>query len=336
PNTLCAGLYSLIPRDKPTNGSKRCTALKLGDSVIFYHENFKMYITTKLPNPHYSPEVSTKVTLINFTLSPSGLEDQLLGQVVAEERPDLEEAKNQLIISNAKMKQELKEIEDEILFRLSHTEGNPVDNEELIQVLGASKIKAGEIKKTEQDIDATRLEYVPVAVRTQILFFCVSDLSNVDPMYQYSLEWFLGIFMAGIANSEKAGREKFHSFFTFSLYSNVSRSLFEKNKLMFAFLLCARIMMNENKIDMKLSVSNTVCMCVCLLASREPLPGEWDTKLDSFQKLLVLRCLRADCLVQGLQDFVSAQLGQRFVEPQVASLSCLLPSYRLISVTVAY
>lgn len=76
----------------------------------------------------------------------SGLEDQLLALVVAEERPDLEEAKNQLIVSNAKMKQELKEIEDEILFRLSSTEGNPVDNEELIQVLGASKIKAAEIQ----------------------------------------------------------------------------------------------------------------------------------------------------------------------------------------------
>lgn len=76
----------------------------------------------------------------------SGLEDQLLGLVVAEERPDLEEAKNQLIISNARMQQELKEIEDEFLFRLSFSKGNPVDNEELIQVLGASKIKAGEIK----------------------------------------------------------------------------------------------------------------------------------------------------------------------------------------------
>lgn len=68
--------------------------------------------------------------------------------MVAEERPDLEEAKNQLIVSNAKMKQELKEIEDEILFRLSSTEGNPVDNEELIQVLDASKIKAAEIEVT--------------------------------------------------------------------------------------------------------------------------------------------------------------------------------------------
>ncbi|MGH0177674.1 UNVERIFIED_CONTAM: hypothetical protein FKN15_074253 [Acipenser sinensis] len=236
--------------------------LKLGDAVIPYHHDFKMYITTKLPNPHYSPEISTKVTLINFTLSPSGLEDQLLGRVVAEERPDLEEAKNQLIVSNAKMRQELKEIEDQILFRLSSSEGNPVDDEELIKVLEASKIKAGEIKakvtvaeQTEKDIDLTRLQYVPVAVRTQILFFCVSDLSNVDPMYQYSLEWFLSIFMAGISNSEGADTvEKrivnINEYFTFSLYCNVCRSLFEKHKLMFAFLLCVRILMNEGQIDM--------------------------------------------------------------------------------------
>ncbi|KAM9332808.1 dynein axonemal heavy chain 1-like [Pholidichthys leucotaenia] len=361
------------------------TVLKLGDSVIPYHESFKLYMTTKLPNPHYSPEVSSNVTLINFTLSPSGLQDQLLGLVVAAERADLEEAKNQLIISNAKMTRELKEIEDEILFRLSSTEGNPVDNEELIQVLEASKIKAGEIKakmmaaeKTEKDIDTTRQEYVPVAVRTQILFFCVSDLSNVDPMYQYSLEWFLGIFMAGIANSERADTVEeriinINDFFTFSLYSNVCRSLFEKHKLMFAFLLCARIMMNENKIDMAewryllsggIPAQELTNPAVSWLSERawqdilglstldnfskladsftehlhgfkrifdssqphqEPLPGEWDTVLDSFQKLLVLRCLRADCLIQGLQDFVSAQLGQRFIEPQTSDLSAVFP-----------
>lgn len=188
----------------------------------------------------------------------SGLEDQLLGQVVAEERPDLEEAKNQLIVSNAKMRQELKDIEDQILYRLSSSEGNPVDDMELIKVLEASKMKAAEIQvgnclpthltpphthlpppspasiylhllltaaplnltpclcpslqakvriaeQTEKDIDLTRMEYIPVAVRTQILFFCVSDLANVDPMYQYSLEWFLNIFLSGIANSERAG-----------------------------------------------------------------------------------------------------------------------------------
>ncbi|XP_075430348.1 dynein axonemal heavy chain 1 isoform X2 [Ascaphus truei] len=131
---------------KQTYKQQGSTVLRLGDTIIPYHDDFRMYITTKLPNPHYAPEICTKVTLINFTLSPSGLEDQLLGQVVAQDRPDLEEAKNQLILSNAKMRQELKDIEDQILMRLSSSQGNPVDDVDLIKVLEASKQKAGEIK----------------------------------------------------------------------------------------------------------------------------------------------------------------------------------------------
>ncbi|KAG8128294.1 hypothetical protein E2320_015160, partial [Naja naja] len=379
---------------KQTYKQQGSIVLKLGDTVIPYHDDFNLYITTNLPNPHYTPELSTKLTLINFTLSPSGLEDQLLGQVVAEERPDLEEAKNQLIVSNAKMQQELKEIEDQILYRLSSSEGNPVDDLELIKVLEASKLKAGEIQinghfllsftllqakvkaaeQTEKDIDITRLEYVPVAVRTQILFFCVSDLSNVDPMYQYSLEWFLNIFLTGISNSERADTLKkrianINKYLTFSLYSNVCRSLFEKHKLMFAFLVCIRIMMNEGKIDMEewryLISGGTVKIMrdnpapawlyerawndilaltnlhnfstfaddfVANLSGfrtifdsaephREPLPGIWDSTLDSFQKLLVLRCLRGDKVTNAMQDFVAANLGQSFIEPQTANLS---------------
>ena len=86
----------------------------------------------------------------------SGLEDQMLGIAVAEERPDLEEAKNQLIISNAKMKQELKEIEDRILLRLSSSEGSPVDDIDLINTLDASKIKSMEIQVWE-----SILSYLP-------------------------------------------------------------------------------------------------------------------------------------------------------------------------------
>ncbi|XP_038950112.1 dynein axonemal heavy chain 1 isoform X1 [Rattus norvegicus] len=368
---------------KQTYKQQGNTVLKLGDTVIPYHEDFRMYITTKLPNPHYSPEVSTKLTLINFTLSPSGLEDQLLGQVVAEERPDLEEAKNQLIISNAKMRQELKDIEDQILYRLSSSEGNPVDDVELIKVLEASKMKAAEIQakvriaeQTEKDIDLTRMEYIPVAVRTQILFFCVSDLANVDPMYQYSLEWFLNIFLSGIANSERADNLKkrivnINRYLTFSLYSNVCRSLFEKHKLMFAFLLCVRIMMNEGKINQGewryllsggsiqtmsenpaphwlsdrawrdiLALSNLPAFSTfstdfvqhlpkfqAIFDSaephREPLPGIWNTYLDEFQKLLILRCLRGDKVTNAMQDFVANHLEPRFIEPQTANLSAV-------------
>jgi dynein heavy chain len=64
----------------------------------------RLYITTKLWNPHYLCEVAVKVTLLNFITTPVGLEDQLLGIAVAEERPDLEAEKNQLIVQGAENK----------------------------------------------------------------------------------------------------------------------------------------------------------------------------------------------------------------------------------------
>ena len=60
--------------------------IRLGENVIEYSHDFNFYITTKLRNPHYLPEVATKVTLLNFMITPEGLEDQLLGIVVAKEK----------------------------------------------------------------------------------------------------------------------------------------------------------------------------------------------------------------------------------------------------------
>jgi dynein heavy chain len=63
-----------------------------------------MYITTKLRNPHYLPETAVKVTLLNFMITPLGLQDQLLGIVVARENPDLEEERIQLTVQSAENK----------------------------------------------------------------------------------------------------------------------------------------------------------------------------------------------------------------------------------------
>lgn len=58
---------------------------------------------------------------------------------------------------------------------------------------------------TEKIIDETRSQYIPVALNSQILFFCVADMGKIDPMYQYSLEWFIAIFLSSIAQAERAG-----------------------------------------------------------------------------------------------------------------------------------
>ena len=72
---------------------KKGKYIKIGDKEVEYHPKFRLILQTKLANPHYKPEMQAQATIINFTVTRDGLEDQLLAEVVATERPDLERTK---------------------------------------------------------------------------------------------------------------------------------------------------------------------------------------------------------------------------------------------------
>eukprot|EP00505_MAST-04D_sp_SCG-Rhode-Island_P006248 Stramenopile-MAST_4_protein_6248 len=185
--------------------------IRLGDSTVEYSDQFRFYITTKLRNPHYLPEIAVKVTLLNFMITPSGLRDQLLACVVQEERPDLAEEKNRLIALGAKNASLLKDCEDKILHILATSTGNILEDSAAIEALKQSKVISTDIKEkqavadeTEKQIDNVRSGYVPVSIRGQILYFTIASLANIEPTYQYSLEWYTKLFVLGIQKAEQS------------------------------------------------------------------------------------------------------------------------------------
>ncbi|KAI8799348.1 dynein heavy chain and region D6 of dynein motor-domain-containing protein, partial [Cladochytrium replicatum] len=362
-------------------------SIKLGDKEIDYNNEFCLYLTTKLANPHYAPEVFAKACVVNFAVKEKGLEDQLLGIVVKREKPELEEQKNTLVVNVAEAKKKLVQLEDEILYLLSTAQGSLLDDEKLVNTLQSSKSIAEEVTKqlaiseqTEKHIDAAREAYRPSAQRASILYFVLNDLATIDSMYQFSLDAYIELFDKSIAKSKRhdniADRiASLNDYHTYSVYKNTCRGLFGEHKLLFSLQMTVKIMdaggkLNKDEYDFFLhggqvldkdaQLPNPCSEWIVesswdniteldnlpafsgLISSIEqserewrgwflssdpevqPLPGEWDNKLNDLQKMLIIRSLRSDRVLFCAQTFVVNNLGQKFTEPPILDMADIL------------
>jgi len=235
--------------------------IKLGDSEVDYDKNFKFYMTTKMPNPHYFPEICIKVTIINFTVTFDGLEEQLLNEVVSKEIPESLAKKTELMLQLADDNKVLASLEDKILKLLSESSGNILDDEVLINTLAESKetskavnIRVVQAKEAAVHIEAACFEYTPVATVGSTLYFVIADLANINPMYQFSLPYFVRLFNTCMDIAEKSDEIDVRmQYLSDSILSNiflqVCRGLFEDDKLTFSFIIATSFQKQYGEIN---------------------------------------------------------------------------------------
>ena len=228
--------------------------VNVSDKLMDYDERFMMYFITRLPNPSFSPELQAKTTVVDFTVTQKGLEEQLLGKVIGKEQKSLEDQLNDVLEEVNVNTKNLMAFDALLLGRLTDNTGNLLEDEELIGVLASTKAKAAEVNQklsaaadTKHSIAEKREQYRPVATRGSILYFSIVEMSGVNCMYQTSLSQFLVLFMDSMDKAEKASLSSKRvaniiETMTYMVYRYINRGLYEADKLTFVLLVTLKIL----------------------------------------------------------------------------------------------
>ena len=261
--TIDVGLWPLIARATTVRDSKQY--VRLGNNEVELHEDFKLYLTTKLRNPHYSPEIQTACVMVRFGLTPANLEQQLLSDIVRVDRPVITSQRAETVRKRQELELKTVTLEDGILTRIAEAEGDITEDHDLVEGLERTKELLEKIEKqvhtgnkSAEQLEKTWETYRAVARRGAQLFFVVAELMTIHAFYEHSLSAFVAVVLSAVSaapDGEKTTESRTARLvdqITLATWKYIRRGLFEKHKLFVATYLVFKIQMADGRMDERL------------------------------------------------------------------------------------
>ncbi|KRT81614.1 AAA protein, partial [Oryctes borbonicus] len=227
--------------------------ITLGDQDIDLSPSFVIFLSTRDPTVEFPPDICSRVTFVNFTVTRSSLQSQCLNQVLKAERPDIDEKRSDLLKLQGEFHLRLRQLEKSLLQALNDAKGKILDDDSVITTLETLKQEAAEIgQKVEEtdkvisEIETVSQQYLPLSQACSNTYFTMDSLNQVHFLYQYSLRMFLDMFSSVLLNNSRLdsitdyqARLTVITTDLFAVvYERVARGMLHTDRLTFALLLC--------------------------------------------------------------------------------------------------
>lgn len=245
--------------------------IQLGRQEIDFSPAFRLYLSTKDPSATFAPDICSRTTFVNFTVTQSSLKTQTLNEVLKSERPDVDERRANLVKMQGEFTHRLRRLERMLLQALNESQGNILDDENVIQTLETLKNEAAEITTKAAETEGVMGEVNSIMATFEIIsqscsaiFAVLEQLYHVHHFYQFSLQYFVDIFeqvlKAARESPERDSKKRVDSILRNlfgKTYQETSASLLQHDRLTFAVLLAqaSPLLVDKSMLDLLLDPS---------------------------------------------------------------------------------
>ena len=242
-------MNSILNKEVTKQGGRNL--VRIGDQEIDFDSRFKLYMLTRDSETRFTPDICSRVTFVNFTITASSLENQCVNLYLKNEQPAVEKKRLNLLKLQGEFMLKLRKLEDDLLDQLSSSKGNLLDNVELITKLDNLKKEATEVQEQMDSSDQVLAEveretnlYRPLSRFSSKLYFAMKTFNDIDTFYQFSFDFYMEIIFKLIKENErlkKIPKDQFQErakvlledLFV-SVYHNIQGSLKDRHKLLVA------------------------------------------------------------------------------------------------------
>ena len=235
------------------------TLVRIGSEEVDYSPKFRIILSTKNPAVQLTPDLCSRVTLVNFTVTPDSLESQSLSEVVKAMKPELESQREALLKLQGEQNVKLRELEDQMLAKISACEGSILDDDAVVEGMEVLMKEGAQVEEqishseeVMKQVHQAVARFEPFAGICRRLFILLESLRELSFLYEFPAKTFMGILDRILESSAASEDESARigalkkALFT-EVAARIGRGLQVDDKIVFSLLL-ARLSTSDKAI----------------------------------------------------------------------------------------